>query len=124
MQAVSVLAANLKAMGSLHKQTFAVFGAMRDKQLAPMVERMRRLVDHWYLCALPTERAAQLDELEALMADAPHSAHTSPRAALQAALAAAGPADRIVVFGSFHTVGGVLKDGLPRLSAPHLGPPG
>jgi dihydrofolate synthase/folylpolyglutamate synthase len=44
-----------------------------------------------------------------------------PRAALAAALAAADPADRIVVFGSFYTVGGVLKDGLPRLGARHVG---
>ena len=40
--------------------------------------------------------------------------------ALQAALAAADPADRIVVFGSFYTVGGILKDGLPRLQARHM----
>jgi dihydrofolate synthase/folylpolyglutamate synthase len=46
--------------------------------------------------------------------------HASPDAALRAAAAAADPADRIVVFGSFFTVGGVLKDGLPRLAAPHL----
>ena len=43
-----------------------------------------------------------------------------PRAALAAAVAAADPADRIVVFGSFHTVGGVLQDGVPRLAAKHL----
>ena len=43
--------------------------------------------------------------------------------ALRAAAAAADPVDRIVVFGSFYTVGGVLKDGLPRLSAPHVLPP-
>ena len=36
-----------------------------------------------------------------------------------AALEAADPTGRIVVFGSFYTVGGVLKQGLPRLSAPH-----
>jgi len=46
--------------------------------------------------------------------------HLSPDAALRAAAAAADPADRIVVFGSFFTVGGVLKDGLPRLAARHL----
>ena len=40
--------------------------------------------------------------------------------ALQAAIAAADPADRIVVFGSFYTVGGVLQDGIPRLDAKHL----
>ena len=44
-----------------------------------------------------------------------------PMSALQAAVSAADPADRIVVFGSFSTVGGVLKDGLPRLTARHLG---
>ena len=41
--------------------------------------------------------------------------------ALQAAVAAADPADRIVVFGSFYTVGGVLINGTPRLHAKHLG---
>jgi dihydrofolate synthase/folylpolyglutamate synthase len=35
-------------------------------------------------------------------------------------MAAADPADRIVVFGSFLTVGGVLAEGLPALSARHL----
>jgi dihydrofolate synthase/folylpolyglutamate synthase len=35
-------------------------------------------------------------------------------------MAAANPADRIVVFGSFYTVGGVLKDGVPRLQAKHV----
>ena len=40
--------------------------------------------------------------------------------ALDAAVAAADPADRIVVFGSFFTVGGILANGIPRLDAPHL----
>lgn len=40
--------------------------------------------------------------------------------ALQAAVSLADPADRIVVFGSFYTVGGVLQDGIPRLAAKHL----
>ena len=44
-----------------------------------------------------------------------------PAAALRAALAAADPTDRIVVFGSFYTVGGVLQEGLPRLAAAHVG---
>ena len=39
---------------------------------------------------------------------------------VDAAVAAAGPADRIVVFGSFYTVGGVLLNGTPRLAAKHL----
>jgi len=46
----------------------------------------------------------------------------APQMALDAAVAAADPADRIVVFGSFYTVGGVLTHGTPRLSAKHLLP--
>ncbi|MFT3816876.1 MAG: folylpolyglutamate synthase/dihydrofolate synthase family protein [Rubrivivax sp.] len=120
VQAVSVLARNLDAMG-FYPRTHAVFGAMRDKQLAPMIERIRGLIDHWHLCALPTPRAAAPEELAALLQGASVQCHPDPAAALRAAAAAADPADRIVVFGSFFTVGGVLKDGLPRCSAPHLG---
>ncbi|MCA0239510.1 MAG: bifunctional folylpolyglutamate synthase/dihydrofolate synthase [Proteobacteria bacterium] len=120
VQAVSVLARNLDAMG-FYPRTRAVFGAMRDKQLAPMIERIRELIDHWDLCALPTPRAATPEELAALLPGASLQCHADPAAALRAAAAASDPADRIVVFGSFFTVGGVLKDGLPRLSAPHAG---
>ena len=52
--------------------------------------------------------------------DTQAAAFASPMEALQAAIAAADPADRIVVFGSFHTVGGVLAQGVPRLFAKHL----
>ena len=48
------------------------------------------------------------------------STHPDPMAALHAALAVADPTDRILVFGSFFTVGGVLHEGLPRLNAPHM----
>jgi len=53
--------------------------------------------------------------------DVTSSLHADPLQALQAAVAAADPADRIVVFGSFYTVGGVLINGTPRLHAKHLG---
>ncbi len=119
-QAVSVLARNLDAMG-FYPRTLAVFGAMADKALAPMVAAVRGLIDGWYLCPLPSARSATAEELQALLPGATSSLHPDPAAALQAAAAAADPADRIVVFGSFLTVGGVLKNGLPRLSAPHLG---
>lgn len=132
--AVATLAANLDQM-AYHPRTHAVFGAMKDKDIAQMLVRMLPLVDHWYFSALPTTRAASADELLALhgaaRAAAPErlapmpqatvpSTHASPRAALLAALEAADPADRIVVFGSFFTVGGVLEGGLPRRGAKHL----
>jgi dihydrofolate synthase/folylpolyglutamate synthase len=122
---VAALAANLDAMGYF-PTTHAVFGAMADKDLGPMLARVAPLVDRWYFTDLPTPRAASAQALlsgwRALAGrrDVPASVHPSPREALRAAIASADPADRIVVFGSFYTVGGVLQDGIPRLDAKHL----
>ncbi|MEO8836235.1 MAG: bifunctional folylpolyglutamate synthase/dihydrofolate synthase, partial [Caldimonas sp.] len=45
--------------------------------------------------------------------------HAGPAEALAEAWVAADPADRIVVFGSFYTVGGVLEHGLPQRTGRH-----
>ncbi len=124
---VAALAANLDAMG-FYPCTHAVFGAMADKDLAAMLARVNPLVDRWYFTDLPTNRAASGADLMAqwqglnTRPDVLSSTHKGPVQALQAAIAAADPADRIVVFGSFYTVGGILKDGLPRIFAPHAPP--
>jgi dihydrofolate synthase/folylpolyglutamate synthase len=52
--------------------------------------------------------------------DAKANTFESPQKALDAAIAAAAPTDRILVFGSFYTVGGVLQNGIPKLHAKHL----
>jgi dihydrofolate synthase/folylpolyglutamate synthase len=128
-QAVAALALNLDAMG-YYPRTHAVFGAMRDKDIPGLLAKLVPLVDVWHCCDLPTPRAAGAGELATLVrstlagragAAVEVHEHASPAAALASAAAAADPADRIVVFGSFYTVGGVLKEGLPRLGAPHLG---
>jgi dihydrofolate synthase/folylpolyglutamate synthase len=120
-QAAGALAVNLDQMG-FYPRTFAVFGAMQDKDLEAIVARLHPLIDRWFLTDLPTPRAARAADLKARLprerqADA--SCHATPSQALAAAIEPADPVDRIVVFGSFFTVGGVLKDGLPRLAAPH-----
>ena len=126
-QSVAALALNLDQMG-FFPQTHAVFGVMRDKDLGALLQHMAPLVDHWHLTDLPTPRAGRAADLAPLVQAASGTRpvsitlHGSPDDALRAAAAAADPADRIVVFGSFFTVGGVLKDGLPRLAAPHLAP--
>jgi dihydrofolate synthase / folylpolyglutamate synthase len=125
---VAALAQNLDQMG-FYPRTHAVFGAMRDKDLATIIARMAPLVDQWRFTDLPLPRAASAEELAAvhggLGAKGPGPVtvhrHPGPTQALAAALGEADPADRIVVFGSFYTVGGVLKDGLPRLGARHVG---
>ena len=122
---VAALTANLDAMG-FYPTTHAVFGAMADKDITPMLIRLAPIVDRWYFTDLPTARAAKASELQSrwrllnTRSDATSSVYTSPQAALDAAVAAADAADRIVVFGSFYTVGGVLQNGTPRLDAEHL----
>ena len=122
---VAALTENLDAMG-FYPCTHAVFGAMADKDLGPMLARVGPLIDKWYFTDLPTPRAAAGTELQArwqalnTRSDASAQAFTSPEQALRAAVEAADPADRIVVFGSFYTVGGILKSGVPRLLAKHL----
>jgi dihydrofolate synthase / folylpolyglutamate synthase len=127
-QAVAALALNLDAMG-FFPRTHAVFGVMADKDVSGIVARMAPLVDVWHCCSLPNPRAAPAAELALAVAQmtAKRSSgvplvhtHDSASAALQAALAGAEATDRIVIFGSFYTVGGVLKDGLPRLAAAHV----
>ncbi len=119
---VAALAANLDAMG-FYPTTHAVFGAMADKDLATMFRKIGPLVDRWYFTDLDTSRAAKAADLQAFWQaqetrkDVAGSTHATPMEALRAAAAAADPTDRIVVFGSFYTVGGVLKDGIPRLQA-------
>ena len=126
---VAALTENLDAMG-YYPTTHAVFGAMADKDLGAMLERIAPLIDHWHVTDLPLPRASSAAALAQLLDAHPATApggksrvagrHATPLGALQAAVSAADPADRIVVFGSFFTVGGVLQDGIPRLSAKHL----
>jgi len=124
---VAALTVNLDAMG-YYPTTHAVVGAMADKDLLPMLSRVAPLVDRWYFTDLPTARAAKAADLQALWSlmgarkGAVAGLFEAPQMALDAAVAAADPADRIVVFGSFYTVGGVLTHGTPRLSAKHLLP--
>ncbi len=126
--AAAALAHNLDQMG-FYPRTLAVFGAMADKDIAAMVRHLHPLIDAWYCTDLPTPRAARADQLAALVRAAvgavagekrPVHAFASPPQALRAALEQARPEDRILVFGSFFTVGAILDAGLPRGSAKHL----
>ena len=122
---VAALAANLDAMGYF-PTTHAVFGAMADKDLALMLAKVNPLIDRWYFTDLPTARA---DSAQGLLAkwqvsnprkEVRATTYAAPQLALKAAIEAADPADRIVVFGSFYTVGGILEAGTPRLLAKHM----
>ena len=124
--AVATLAQNLDQMGYFPR-THAVFGVMHDKDIAAILTRMSPLVDHWHFTDLLVARAASAADLAAHLArlalkgpgPVTVACHANPLQAFGAALVGADPADRIVVFGSFHTVGGVLQNGVPRLTGHH-----
>ena len=126
LQSVATLALNLDAMG-FYPRTHAVFGAMRDKDIRGFLPRIAPLVDVWHCCDLATPRACTAAELASAVRAASAARevavfeHPGPAEALRAARADADPADRIVVFGSFYTVGGVLKAGLSARSAAAAG---
>lgn len=114
--AAAVLHQNLDNMG-FHPYTYAVFGAMQDKDIAGIIHQLKDNVDHWCLTDLPTPRAAKADYIEGLLnkqhiaGDTDHSIQCfeNPAAAYTYALSKAGENDRIAVFGSFLTVAGVMQ---------------
>ena len=115
--AASALAQNLGNMG-FHPYTYAVFGSMQDKDVDGVVQAMAAHVDHWCLAALPSPRSAPAAQLALAVeprrpADAKEgewscSQFSDPAHAFAHAMSRAGENDRIVVFGSFHTVAGVM----------------
>lgn len=115
--ASATLAQNLGAMG-FHRYTYAVFGIMDDKDIDGVIAPMAGLVDHWCVTDLPSPRSAGsavlADKVAALRpagakdSDFSVSAFADPAAAFANAVSRAEENDRIVVFGSFYTVAGVM----------------
>nr|WP_315219286.1 bifunctional tetrahydrofolate synthase/dihydrofolate synthase [uncultured Duganella sp.] len=112
--AASALNQNLGNMG-FHPYTYAVFGSMHDKDIDGVIAAMSEHVDHWCLANLPSPRAASASELAAKVqiaqAEKPErtiNIFDDPAAAYANAMSRAGENDRIVVFGSFLTVAGVM----------------
>jgi dihydrofolate synthase / folylpolyglutamate synthase len=112
--AASALNQNLGNMG-FHPYTYAVFGSMHDKDIDGVIAAMSEHVDHWCLANLPSPRAASASELAAKVqivqpekSERTINIFDDPAAAFANAMSRAGENDRIVVFGSFLTVAGVM----------------
>ncbi len=128
--AARVLAANLAALPS-GGRTIAVCGILADKDAEGIFAELAGSIDAWYFVATDGERGSNGESLAAryrALRDGARPSGARPGgsrrfggriaapvavieripAACEAALAAAHPQDRIVVFGSFHTVGPAL----------------
>ncbi len=123
--AARVLARNLRDLPSAGR-TLAVCGILTDKDAAGVAAELRDCVDVWWCVSTEGERGrsgAALAETVRLKVAAPVQAADSTAAGCAAALAHANPSDRILVFGSFHTVGPALDwleahEFLPRTEIP------
>jgi dihydrofolate synthase/folylpolyglutamate synthase len=111
--AAAALAANLNSMG-FFPRTHAVFGMLRDKDIAGSVARVAPAIDVWHVGPTPGARGATAAALAASVRaaagdDAAVQAYATLADAYAAALAGAGTDDRIIVFGSFTTVAEVMR---------------
>jgi dihydrofolate synthase/folylpolyglutamate synthase len=111
-QAARELAAWLRAEPATGR-TLAVFAALSDKDVEGVVRALSDTVSQWFLAGLEAA-GARGQGVEALASRlvgtvaAQASHHATVQAALSAAHAAAQAGDRILVFGSFHTVADAL----------------
>ena len=117
--AAATLAQNLDNMG-FFPFTYAIFGAMSDKDVIGVISHLKDKIDHWYLTGLPLDRAADTQYLADCLRQAGVKESTdkaaectirhfpNPQEAFIEAKGIASENDRIVVFGSFLTVAGVM----------------
>jgi dihydrofolate synthase/folylpolyglutamate synthase len=110
-QAARVLGENIAATGFAGR-TIAVFGMLRDKDIGGVVAELAPRFSRWHVATLDGPRGARAQALaDAIVAagvSAPVAQHASPLEAFAAAKVEANEDDKIVVFGSFVTVGEVM----------------
>ena len=107
--AALVLRENLRALPA--RRTIAVCGILGDKDIPGIGAALRDDIQEWILVALDGARALSTQELAARLP--PGVAITGQAAEVASgcrlARAAAAPGDRVLVFGSFLTVGPALE---------------
>jgi dihydrofolate synthase/folylpolyglutamate synthase len=81
---------------------------LRDKDIGGVLRELAPRVTRWHLATLDGPRGTSADELALHLGGGPVERFTSPAEAFAAALGRAGENDKIVVFGSFLTVGQVM----------------
>jgi len=109
-EAAGALAAELAA-APVRGRTTAIIGMMRDKRVEEYARRLAPYVNEWMAVTLPPPRglgdAELATRLEALALKVERAGAVADACALAASRA--GPRDRILVCGSFHTIGPALE---------------
>jgi dihydrofolate synthase/folylpolyglutamate synthase len=109
--AAAALASTLRELPGKGR-VLAVFAMLKDKDMAGVVAEMKKAVDAWLIADIDAPRGAHASGLRDVLAAAgvaaPVEAHGTVAEAYAAACERAGDDDKIVVFGSFYTVAGVM----------------
>jgi dihydrofolate synthase/folylpolyglutamate synthase len=109
--AAAALASNLAHMPRTGR-TYAVFAMLRDKDMQGVIAAVRPHIDEWLVSGIEgargTDAAFMAQELARAGVHEGVSRHESVIAAYTQACDMAAQNDRIVVFGSFHTVAAVM----------------
>jgi dihydrofolate synthase/folylpolyglutamate synthase len=92
-------------------RTLAVVGILGDKDAGAIARLVGPVVDHWILCAIPGPRGTSAEDLAMRMSlpDSRTTLAASVEEGCEVARSTAKPGDRVLVFGSFHTVGPALE---------------
>ena len=116
-EAAAVLAENLATSGYA-RETIAVFGMLRDKDVAGVVRAVAKTITRWHLATLAGPRGTAAEDLARIAREAGAagsiSLHEDIADALRAAQGEAGESDKIIVFGSFLTVAAAMAQLGPR----------
>ena len=97
------------------KTTYAVFAALSDKDIEAIISPLQPQIKHWFLAGIDDAgprnlTAAQLEtRVKTLVTEPVLSCHGNIAQAMQAALRRATTDERVLVFGSFHTVAAAMN---------------
>ena len=107
-------AANLaKQLASEGSKVVAVFAILSDKDYAAVIAELKHCISHWHLAPTSGVRGLNNAHLSQVLASegvssAAHSSYENTVKALHGAIEDTPKGAKILVFGSFHTVGDVL----------------
>ena len=117
-QAAEALAESLSRVIRPGEKVWAVFGMLADKDMKSVVQIMNRHIDRWFVTALPKPRGANLEELTQAMVEGGvdlgkivqcASVDEALRKALSESVTEGAETVKIIGFGSFVTVTGILE---------------
>ena len=93
------------------RRTIAVTGMLGDKGVAAVGQLLNRHIDHWVLCSIAEPRGLSGAELRERLGSlrAPSELAADVPRGCERARQLSRDGDRVLVFGSFHTVGPALQ---------------